>query len=471
MNIFKCFYASVAIAALAACTTDTDTNTDFSTKNNEIEVSTYIPGTRALDKTAFEEGDILELYACQTTGNYINVFNANFMNQVAVTRGTSGDWTYSPIMAWPTDENEKLSFVAFYPQKTVSGESKLYYTFTTNLDYTKQTDPLWCTIKNASINDRNGTSINGNESDAAFTPTSGALNLKFKHMLSKINVKVKLAESYPGITCYLKSMNLSDIYSSGTFKINNDLNSGSWSSNSPKTYNLLDNGKINLSTLDYAFDDLLLIPQNVSDNGACLNMTYVHTLEDGSEKEVYKHFYLPNFWEPNKTYNYSVVLSLNTNTITVSSAISDWDTPAITPSIGNKAPNAVDLGLSVKWAAYDFGAQSESDKGTNMKIRYSYKYDFTDTWGSKWRTPKKDEWEELLANCTITNKTVNGIDGYLVTGKNGNTIFLPNKKYATSYYSSGYTKTFYYTDLSANRTYSLSGDGDDYMGLRPVYTE
>ena len=96
---------------------------------------------------------------------------------------------------------------------------------------------------------------------------------------------------------------------------------------------------------------------------------------------------------------------------------------------------------------------------------------FTDTWGSKWRIPKKDEWEELLANCTITNKTVNGIDGYLVTGKNGNTIFLPNKKYATSYYDGGYTNWFWYTDLSAKRTYSLSGDGNDYMALRPVYTE
>ena len=46
-------------------------------------------------------------------------------------------------------------------------------------------------------------------------------------------------------------------------------------------------------------------------------------------------------------------------------------------------------------------------------------------WGGSWRIPTYLEWDELLKKCTWTWTTRNGIDGYLVTGPNGNSIFLP----------------------------------------------
>ncbi|MBR3745088.1 MAG: Ig-like domain-containing protein [Bacteroidales bacterium] len=45
--------------------------------------------------------------------------------------------------------------------------------------------------------------------------------------------------------------------------------------------------------------------------------------------------------------------------------------------------------------------------------------------GGKWRTPTDAEWAELISNCTLTKTAQNGVDGYLVTGSNGNSIFLP----------------------------------------------
>ena len=45
--------------------------------------------------------------------------------------------------------------------------------------------------------------------------------------------------------------------------------------------------------------------------------------------------------------------------------------------------------------------------------------------GEEWRIPTNDEWEELRANCSWNWTTVNGVNGHLVTGKNGNSIFLP----------------------------------------------
>ncbi len=46
-------------------------------------------------------------------------------------------------------------------------------------------------------------------------------------------------------------------------------------------------------------------------------------------------------------------------------------------------------------------------------------------WGSSWRMPTKKQLQELYDNCTSTWTTKNGVNGRLVTGPNGNTIFLP----------------------------------------------
>ena len=55
-------------------------------------------------------------------------------------------------------------------------------------------------------------------------------------------------------------------------------------------------------------------------------------------------------------------------------------------------------------------------------------------WGSPWRMPTKKEFEELLKNCDRKWTTLNGVNGYRVTGKNGNSIFLPaaGRRYGTS---------------------------------------
>ena len=45
--------------------------------------------------------------------------------------------------------------------------------------------------------------------------------------------------------------------------------------------------------------------------------------------------------------------------------------------------------------------------------------------GGNWRMPTAEEWKELRENCTLSAKTINGKNGILVTGKNGNSIFLP----------------------------------------------
>ena len=50
-------------------------------------------------------------------------------------------------------------------------------------------------------------------------------------------------------------------------------------------------------------------------------------------------------------------------------------------------------------------------------------------WGGNWRMPTWEQINELISQCTMFWTKQNGVDGILVTGPNGNTIFLPAAGY------------------------------------------
>lgn len=132
----------------------------------------------------------------------------------------------------------------------------------------------------------------------------------------------------------------------------------------------------------------------------------------------------------------------------------------------------VDLGLSVKWATCNIGASKPEDygdyyawgetetksvyswttykwcNGGSSKItKYSISKDYWDSslgispdlaavldpdddvahvkWGGSWRMPTDGDLSELYTKCTWTLTSLNGIDGIMATGPNGNYIFLP----------------------------------------------
>lgn len=108
----------------------------------------------------------------------------------------------------------------------------------------------------------------------------------------------------------------------------------------------------------------------------------------------------------------------------------------------------VDLGLSVKWATSNIGAKAYYEYGkyftwgdiNSIKhdeycktfgeeiydIAGDKEYDAAlSHWGGQWRLPTKTEFEELIEKCTIKEKIVGKYNGCLVTGPNGNSIFLP----------------------------------------------
>ncbi|MBE6292703.1 MAG: hypothetical protein E7091_09900 [Bacteroidales bacterium] len=190
---------------------------------------------------------------------------------------------------------------------------------------------------------------------------------------------------------------------------------------------------------------------------------------------------------------------------------------------------AVDLGLSVKWAGCNVGANSPEEYGyyfawgeTEEKTDYSWptykwrewsqwhngyilakyctssSYGWVDNkttldleddvahvqWGGSWRMPTKDEQDELRTKCDWEWTTMNGVEGYLVTGPNGNSIFLPAAGYrnGTDVRLPGSYGSYWSGTLDENDSYDAYifsfwrsdnpgwGNYDRYFGLtvRPV---
>ena len=122
----------------------------------------------------------------------------------------------------------------------------------------------------------------------------------------------------------------------------------------------------------------------------------------------------------------------------------------------------VDLGLSVKWATCNLGAQTPWEIGEHYAwaevtpytewTYYNYKFKFapcspdhvldkqfdavTINWGKSWRMPTREEIEELIDPNKCEWVWVNNINGTSVSGyrvmskKNGKCIFLPAGKYS-----------------------------------------
>ncbi len=178
--------------------------------------------------------------------------------------------------------------------------------------------------------------------------------------------------------------------------------------------------------------------------------------------------------------------------------------PTLTPG------DYVDLGLSVKWATCNLGANNATDYGNYyawgetspkdlyLESNYAYynslngtitnigsdiagtEYDAaTVNLGKDWRLPSKDEMQELINKCKWEKIVLNGVMGYYITGENGNTIFLPaggrivdifnsDKGKELYYWTSNYSGEGHASVLVGNGIYSQSS----YMGrnIRPVYS-
>lgn len=157
---------------------------------------------------------------------------------------------------------------------------------------------------------------------------------------------------------------------------------------------------------------------------------------------------------------------------------------------------AVDLGLSsmTLWASHNVGATNPEDDGdffawgeTSARTNFTFENylyynsqtngffdigtDIASTqfdaasanWGSSWHLPTYTQIEELINQCTWTYITYNNVGGYMVTGNNGNSIFLPSDVWSATRDAGG-DGAFY---LHWNGSYDVKGRCYG-LNVRPV---
>lgn len=177
----------------------------------------------------------------------------------------------------------------------------------------------------------------------------------------------------------------------------------------------------------------------------------------------------------------------------------------VVSSNNNVTHEYVDLGLSVKWATCNVGADKPEDNGglygwgeTEPRDIYAPRgwmsnkwgvslFGFTKynrlsdlgpvdnketldpeddvahvLWGGKWRMPSEQEMHELHENCNWEWTTLNGVYGYRVTSKkrgyNDRSIFLPAAgKYVSALYTYGSDGNYWSSSLMPSNV------GPDYV--------
>ncbi len=129
----------------------------------------------------------------------------------------------------------------------------------------------------------------------------------------------------------------------------------------------------------------------------------------------------------------------------------------------------IDLGLSVKWATCNLGASRSTEPGNY----YPYGGDWAhEEWGATWRMPTEKDFLELKKECKWEWTVQDELEGYKVTGSNGNSIFLPAGGYRnelTMYCSKNFIinqKIGYYWSIS-----TLANDSERayYLHLHSSY--
>ena len=176
----------------------------------------------------------------------------------------------------------------------------------------------------------------------------------------------------------------------------------------------------------------------------------------------------------------------------------------------NDEEEMADLGLSVKWSTHNLGASSPTDFGQYYfwgdtvgirrpinddeivpysgqyaefesrlqnhiaKTRYDAAYQLQ---GKNWRMPTVADFRELMNKCSCVRIYVNDVCGFLFTGPNGNTLFLPEAEGLKPRYqnlSSGMIfndndsfKAVYWTDELAD--YSVYVYDDNLITIKDRY--
>ncbi len=337
MNKIYSFYAICAIAMMASCSSDGE-NAFNKQDNDHVAFGTYVDmPSRALDKSYFSTGDEICINAFQSSATTVeHEFTNNFMNNETLSKTTAG-WTYVNSKFWPMNSNDRVSFVAAFPNINPTIAAGICtFPFSVNANAALQQDFMWSTITDAHRNDRNGTHQNGVLENPNTTPLDNVV-LHFRHALSRIVFNAKTATYYSGATITITDIVVNNLYGKGSYSLTADLGKGNWTTtgNQDCTYTPLSGGTTNvINTSNRTFGtSLLMIPQVLNTTvGKESTVTIKYTVNYSNPSKVVNEsrtFNLAtaallngNTWEQDKVYNYNFNISLDM--ITFDAVVDSW---------------------------------------------------------------------------------------------------------------------------------------------------
>ena len=307
-------------------------------QNPQEEVQTPISFATFADKQVRSQSVLMEDYhkTIAVYGVKENVTVQTVFNNVTLTYttpgGTPNDWAYSPLRYW--DKQATYEFIAFAPAsapmayvlhtdgKVTGGH------FQTSAPYTL----VGQNLQNGTSNEEIYTGFTGGEgkdTDIMLAPmvsangtTKGIVNFNFYHILSKLNVAVKLNASLGSSVVKVKNITISGLKDTGTYT-----DAAGWSETvTDPNYKLQFNNATGVAvnaTKALYFLESLVMPQAMA---GILNMEY--TISTGGYEETYYYaqsladiFTTTTF---DKGSNYTITFTISPSVITFDAKVSNW---------------------------------------------------------------------------------------------------------------------------------------------------
>ena len=416
-------YLTLAVLVIAACSelkNPVDSNVPIALTYSTVN-AVETRAAQDLNQGSFASGESVKVRVSNT--------GENSWTDYTFTTGENGTMTPAGSTPYYPAGDQNIDIAAYYP--ATAGTS-----FTVASDQTsdasyKASDLMFALVKNQA-------------------KTSDAVNLAFSHKMAKLCVNITAGEGVTSIS------GVSILNVKPTASLDQATGEVGVASGDATTITMSNNGAalIPAQTID---GDLLSI---VTDRG-----TATYSVSN-------KNIVVGNQYTLNITVNLRAVGATteitgwtSEGTVNVSPVVHVVDIPDCSPA----GAQAVDLGLSVKWANMNIGATTATGRGTFFAwgetkgytdenhywwgAANSYtKYNSADQktrldadndaahyqWGGSWRMPTREEVIELATSSAIAsrvwtdNYNGSGVTGFVITATNSNSIFLPVTGYISS---------------------------------------
>lgn len=339
-------------------------------------------------------------------------------------------------------------------------------------------------------------------SSEIYTQSNPKASVTLHHALARVKFNVTVAADAKGsYEVYFNE--LGNVYTKGFMRLGIDGDGvyGHYKSNGIVSVEPI---KEYLKAGSVVTTEVFLVPQNLKDETPNISFNI-----DGEIKNISADIVNATFdskWESGKVYTYNITIKDGVKLSVAPATIEEWGEAEVLEGVTAKEEQEkheyVDLGLSVKWATCNVGANAPEEYGlyfawgettgytqntsdgrsfdwanykwckgsssTMTKYCTNSSYGTVDNktvlepeddaahvnWGGDWRIPTKEEQDELRNSCTWTWTTLNGVNGCKVVGKNGNFIFLPAAGCRNDSSSSNVGSYGYYWSSSLNSDYS-----------------